>query len=79
MRSNKRSRRNRGGGDHKSSGDDKSSSSEDEVEVVKAEKRNSKGVNKFSTGGGSAGSEARAAVRCARVFFCLACVFVFRL
>ncbi|CAM9424612.1 unnamed protein product, partial [Laminaria digitata] len=63
MRNNKRARRKRGGDDDKGSGDDKSSSSEDEVAVVKAGKRNSKGVNKFSTGGGGAGSEARAAVR----------------
>lgn len=40
-----------------------SSSSEDEVAVVKADKRAKKGVNKFSTGGGGVGAEARAAAR----------------
>lgn len=44
-------------------GNSSSSSSEDEVAVVKADKRAKKGVNKFSTGGGGVGAEARAAAR----------------
>lgn len=39
------------------------SSEEDNVEVVKANKQARKAVNSFSTGGTSAGSEARAAAR----------------
>lgn len=33
------------------------------MEVVKSDKRNKKGVNKFSTGAGGVGAEARAAAR----------------
>lgn len=65
MRSNKRSRVTKGDGKG-AGGGSAGSSSEDDVAVVKADKRGKKGVNNFSTGGGSGGAEARAAARWAR-------------
>ncbi|CAN0092397.1 unnamed protein product [Ectocarpus sp. 6 AP-2014] len=61
MRNNKRSRVTKGEG--KGAGGSGGSSSEDDVAVVKADKKGKKGVNNFSTGGGSGGAEARAAAR----------------
>ncbi|CAN0395600.1 unnamed protein product [Pylaiella littoralis] len=67
LRNNKRPRpataaaaadKGQGKGDNSSS-----SSSEDDVSVVKLDKKAKKGVNKFSTGGGGVGAEARAAAR----------------